>query len=178
LAVVVALAFVVVPVVASAASLVTPAAGITDRSLLDLWTDFNVFDTGQPATAPGAISSIDYYAGATGTIRSLVVDASDVVKYQTLEIVVASTGAHTYTLPAPVAVAMGDRLGHYTQGSGVIPYDHNGSATPTAVWTGLGSGRPTVGQPLGIVAGTGQDRTYSVGATVLPASKDECRRGG
>src|SRR3974390_3363889 len=100
----------------------TPSSGITSRVLLDGYQNFAIVDTGQVAPEGGWLTQIEYYAQATGTIRFLLLDGSNVVRWESDPVTVTSTGAATDVLSTPAAVGAGWQLGYYTAGTGVIPY--------------------------------------------------------
>jgi len=148
---------------ASAATIGTPSSGITNRTYLDGYQNFAILDTAQVATEAGTVSQINYYAATTGTIKFILADAGDIVRYVSPDVTVTSAGAGTYTLPEPVAVDVGYRIGYYTQGAAVIPFDFSYGMIQYA---GDNSGVPAVGQ---IFPGVNiSSRTYSFGAEVTP----------
>jgi hypothetical protein len=151
------------PAMASATTIGTPDSGIVNRAVLDTFSNFSVVELGQPATVAGGVSVFDFYAGATGTINIFIVDATGKVKYITPDIVVTSTGAQSYDIGATqsIPIAVGDEIGYYTSGTGVIPFDEPGPAIGS---TADGSGKPTLGSTLGNAI-PGLARTYSLGAT-------------
>ena len=138
----------------------TPSGGIVNRANLDTASNFSILDTQQVATGPGAITTIDYYAAGSGTIRFLLTDSTNKVKYQSPAITVTSTGRKSYTLAPALAVATGDRLGYHTSGTGVIPFDQPGSS---AQWSAIPSSPPAVGTTMS--NGGNGPRIYSFGAS-------------
>jgi hypothetical protein len=154
----------------------TPANEIIPRAFLDTFTNFVTVDTGQVATTNGWVTSINYYAAATGTIQFLLVNGSGLVEWVSGPIPVTVTGPGTYNLSPPVTVAAGWELGYYTSGGGVIPYDCTANAweqqddntgpvtvgeTINAPYFGVGSTECNDSAPFG-------GRTYSMGADVVP----------
>lgn len=92
----------------------TPLGGITARSYVDTYANFTIVDTAQTASANGWLTSINYWAQATGTIQFLLVDGSNKVQWVSGSVTVTSIGSKVDTLPAPVQVQAGWRLGYYT----------------------------------------------------------------
>jgi hypothetical protein len=160
----------VLPAAASAATGAvvagTPASGITSRASLDTFFNDSVIDTGHPVTSAGAITQFNYYAKATGTIAFFVVDASNKVLYITPNITVSSTGPGSFSTGSPVPVAPGDRIGYWSQGTGVIPFDSGTGGS--YVQTNNNAGEPTLGST--VVTPGSLNRTYSFNATNAPTS--------
>jgi hypothetical protein len=159
----------------------TPSSGITARSILDIRSGFSIADTGQVATQSGVLAKIDYYAQDTGTIAFLLVDASNTVQWVSPLIPVAVTGAASYIPTPPPTVGAGWRIGYYTQGAGVIPFDEDPSSTIEFTDGGYPS-PPTVGQPFPEeVPGGRLNRVYSLGGDVVtlePSTTSECKNNG
>ena len=160
---------------AATSTIGTPSSGIHNRALLDTYSDFTLVDTGQVATGAGYLTAIDFYAGATGTINFVITDSANTVKYLSPDIEVTQTGAQTYSPSNPVPIAVGDRIGYYTSGFGVIPFDYGGS---TIDFGANNSGPPVVGTTLQYEGSS--TRTYSLGATVViaPTGAAQCKRDG
>jgi hypothetical protein len=137
----------------------TTPASITPRAVIDTASNFTILDTTATAPKPGTLTSIDYYAQATGTVRFVVADPSNKIQYVSPALTVSRTGSHTYTLPSPVTVGTGDRIGYHTAGTGVIPFDWT---TARVSYSPVPGGVPALGSTMTIAATDG--RTYSLGA--------------
>jgi hypothetical protein len=160
---------------AMASTIGTPASGIKARAILDGRDNFSIQDTGQVATEAGLVTAIHYYAQATGTIGFLLVDASNTVQWVSDPVLVLGTGVMTYTPVPPPAVGVGWRLGYYTQGQGVIPFDDAGTISSSESLSSYDAtesiGPLTVGQQFPADPCCLQ-RLYSVGADVTPVVLD------
>ena len=154
----------------------TPQTGITARAYLDTYQNFVILDTSQAAATAGWLTKIDYYAQATGTIRFVLTDAANVVRWVGNPITVTSVGLASATLPTPVAIGVGWRLGYYTAGTGVIPFDYT-SPLDNVEWTDNNTGVPPIPSSIPTGLSGNHARVYSMGANTL-SSKDQCKDGG
>ena len=107
--------------------------------------------------------AINFYAERAGTIRFVVVDASDVVTWVSEPIVVSGAGAAVQDFGQPVALTAGSNLGVYSAGRGVVSFQSSGAP---AAWTPNNSGLPTIGQTILEVTSSNRFRTYSMNASV------------
>jgi hypothetical protein len=157
------------------ARLGTPSSGISARANVDTFSNFIIVDVNQVAEENGWLTNIQYYAQATGTIQFLLVNSSNVIEWESGQIAVPNTGSETEPLPIPVAVRSGWRLGYWTEGSGVIPFDCPSGPNSSYEESGDDSGLGPVGSTVPVF-GTGgcgsptppYGRTYSMGANIYP----------
>ena len=166
-------------------TLAVPAAAISgtignppvDGTNTDGWANFTVVDTNHPAAFDGYFESVTFYAGRTGTINFVVVDANLEVTWVSENITVSALGLQTVTLAAPAGITAGANLGYYTQGQGVVEYDDDGT---DALWEPNNSGKPGVADTFDDVAQnySNDNRIYSMNAKVIATSPDICKKGG
>jgi hypothetical protein len=136
-------------------------AGIGPREFMDDRAGSWVVDSSRPAKVAGVITSIDYWASASGKIRFFVSDPAGTVKWVSPVVTTASWGQRAYVLYSPITVDAGDRLGVYWSGNPVISYEEE---IGTVVYGAGGSGPPV---RRGSITSDGTaERTYAFGARV------------
>ncbi|HZC53772.1 MAG TPA: hypothetical protein VE441_14915, partial [Mycobacterium sp.] len=131
----------------------------TARPFVDGFSNFTIIDDAATAPDAGRITALHYYAADAGHLRFVTVDPAGTVDWISDEIA-PQVGANVFTPPVPVPVRAGDRVGIYSVGSGVIPYDFNADPGPDP-FTANHDGLPTVGETLTIVGSTDRDYSYN-----------------
>ncbi len=143
----------------------SPTHALMNRQHLDGSSRFWVVDNGQPATRSGTIRNVWYYAAATGDIGFFLVDPANRIKHISLGVSASATGLRsTFSfsiIGGTWRVAPGDRLGFWSEGTGVIPYD---VGTSTVAFSAGSPGSP--GNAL--KPARSYSRFYSFGASITP----------
>jgi hypothetical protein len=150
-------AFLILPALASAASLAVGNSAVS-RANTDTYSNFTIIDTNVPVSANGVLDTFTYYAANLNSFEFVLVDSSNVVKYVSPVVTPIATGLQTYS--ASVLVEAGWNLGVHFDATGTIPFDYAGAP---ATYTPNNDGMPVVGDVLS-VEGT-SNRVYSWGAT-------------
>lgn len=145
----------------------------TLRNHADSFSNFTIVDTNNPAPFDGVFSQIDYYAHRAGSVRFVLVDATETVTWVSDVVTADTTGPKIATLASPAGVTAGSNLGVYSVNRGVVSWQSGGDG---AFWEPNNAGLPAIGDPFNTV-GT-QGRTYSMNAHITATSPEICKDGG
>lgn len=150
------------------------------RVQVDEYFDNTFVDMNNPAPFDGYFTEIDYYAGASGSVRFVIVDSAHTVTWISEMVTIPGPGPGTFTSAAPVGVSRGSNLGFYTVGHGPIYWEYH-NLGHTVDWTIFSTGVPAVGETL-VYEGTAPDyefkRYYSLQTEITASSPQICKNGG
>jgi hypothetical protein len=149
---------------------VTRGNALVDRSAVDTFQNFTMWDTSLLIPANATVTQFQGYASALGptgsSISFVIVDQSNKVLFVGAPLVPTHGAPFTYNPAIPPVLAVAGFPGWYVVTDGVIPCDVV-AVGDHMVCTNNGDGPPSVGQTL-VVGFPDLERFYSFNVTYTP----------